>query len=103
MTQLQVMASLAEREGFRGKVQSSTSAPLRDQVQQQFPDLLADSGCIFVQIGDENVHRVRAVMDELGRTTSSVQSLCKRPVTQRQIPYPIFSTKFFVTQRRYHR
>ena len=28
-------------------------------------DLLADSGSIFVQIGDENVHRVRAVMDEI--------------------------------------
>ena len=27
-------------------------------------DLLAQSGSIFVQIGDENVHRVRAVMDE---------------------------------------
>ena len=27
-------------------------------------ELLADSGSIFVQIGDENVHRVRAVMDE---------------------------------------
>src|SRR5204863_7270441 len=28
-------------------------------------DLLDDSGLIFVQIGDENVHRVRALMDEL--------------------------------------
>ena len=28
-------------------------------------ELLADSGSIFVQIGDENVHRVRAVMDEV--------------------------------------
>ena len=28
-------------------------------------DLLTDSGSIFVQIGDENVHRVRAVMDEV--------------------------------------
>ena len=28
-------------------------------------DLLADSGSIFVQIGDENVHRVRDVMDEV--------------------------------------
>ncbi|MBL0947585.1 site-specific DNA-methyltransferase [Brevundimonas sp.] len=28
-------------------------------------DLLADTGSIFVQIGDENVHRVRAVMDEV--------------------------------------
>jgi adenine-specific DNA-methyltransferase len=28
-------------------------------------ELLTDSGSIFVQIGDENVHRVRAVMDEI--------------------------------------
>jgi adenine-specific DNA-methyltransferase len=28
-------------------------------------DLLASSGSIFVQIGDENVHRVRALMDEV--------------------------------------
>src|SRR5262249_53778560 len=28
-------------------------------------DLLTDSGSIFVQIGDENVHRVRAVLDEV--------------------------------------
>ena len=28
-------------------------------------DLLAESGSIFIQIGDENVHRVRAVMDEV--------------------------------------
>ncbi len=28
-------------------------------------DLLTESGSIFVQIGDENVHRVRAVMDEV--------------------------------------
>jgi adenine-specific DNA-methyltransferase len=28
-------------------------------------DLLADSGSIFVQIGDENVHLVRAVLDEV--------------------------------------
>ena len=28
-------------------------------------DLLRESGSIFVQIGDENVHRVRAVMDEV--------------------------------------
>ena len=30
-------------------------------------ELLTDSGSIFVQIGDENVHRVRAVMDEIWR------------------------------------
>ena len=28
-------------------------------------DLLADTGSIFVQIGDENLHRVRALMDEV--------------------------------------
>ena len=28
-------------------------------------DLLTYSGSIFVQIGDENVHRVRALMDEV--------------------------------------
>lgn len=28
-------------------------------------DLLAETGSIFVQIGDENVHRVRALMDEV--------------------------------------
>jgi adenine-specific DNA-methyltransferase len=27
-------------------------------------DLLADSGSLFVQIGDENVHRVRSLLDE---------------------------------------
>jgi len=48
-------------------------------------ELLAESGSIFVQIGDENVHRVRAVMDEVFgentfislipfRTTSSFSS-----------------------------
>jgi len=112
---LQVMASLAEREGLRGKVQciyidppygikfnsnfqwSTTSRDvtdgkvahitrepeqvkafrdtwrdgihsyltyLRDRVTVA-RDLLSDRGSIFVQIGDENVHRVRAVMDEV--------------------------------------
>ena len=112
---LQVMASLAEREGLRGKVQciyvdppygikfnsnfqwSTTSRDVKDgnadhvtREPEQVKafrdtwrdgihsyltylrdrltvarDLLADSGSIFVQIGDENVHRVRALMDEL--------------------------------------
>ena len=112
---LQVMASLAEREGLRGKVQciyidppygirfnsnfqwSTTSRDVRDgnaahitREPEQVKafrdtwrdglhsyltylrdrltvarDLLSDSGSIFVQIGDENVHRVRALMDEV--------------------------------------
>jgi len=112
---LQVMASLAEREGLRGKVQciyldppygikfnsnfqwSTTSRDVKDgkaehitrepEQVKAFRDtwrhgihsyltylrdrltvarnLLTESGSIFVQIGDENVHRVRAVMDEV--------------------------------------
>ena len=112
---LQVMASLAEREGLRGKVQciyldppygikfnsnfqwSTTSRDVKDgkadhitrepEQVKAFRDtwrdgihsyltylrdrltvareLLAESGSIFVQIGDENVHRVRALMDEV--------------------------------------
>ena len=112
---LQVMASLAEREGLRGKVQciyldppygikfnsnfqwSTTSRDVKDgnvghitREPEQVKafrdtwrdgihsyltylrdrltvarDLLTDSGSIFVQIGDENVHRVRALMDEV--------------------------------------
>ena len=112
---LQVMASLGEREGLRGKVQciyidppygirfnsnfqwSTTSRDVRDGNREHITrepeqvkafrdtwregihsyltylrdrltvarDLLADSGSVFVQIGDENVHRVRAVMDEV--------------------------------------
>jgi adenine-specific DNA-methyltransferase len=112
---LSVMASLAEREGLRGKVQciyfdppygikfnsnfqwSTTSTQVKDGAKDQITrepeqvrafrdtwrdgihsyltylrdrltvarDLLHESGSIFVQIGDENVHRVRAVMDEV--------------------------------------
>ena len=112
---LQVMASLAEREGLRGKVQciyidppygirfnsnfqwSTTSRDVKDGKAEHITrepeqvkafrdtwrdgihsylsylrdrltvarDLLAESGSIFVQIGDENVHRVRALMDEV--------------------------------------
>jgi adenine-specific DNA-methyltransferase len=118
---LSVMASLAEREGLRGKVQciyidppygirfnsnfqwSTTSRDVKDGNKDHITrepehvkafrdtwrdgihsyltylrdrltvarDLLADgrdggySGSIFVQIGDENVHRVRALMDEV--------------------------------------
>ena len=35
-------------------------------------DLLTESGSIFVQIGDENVHRVRALMDEVFGETNFV-------------------------------
>jgi adenine-specific DNA-methyltransferase len=113
---LQVMASLAEREGLRGRVQciyfdppygikfnsnfqwsttdkAGTTTDSSEKISREpeqvkafrdtwregihsfltylrdrltvARDLLTDSGSIFVQIGDENVHRIRAVMDEV--------------------------------------
>ena len=41
-------------------------------------DLLTDSGSIFVQIGDENVHRVRALMDEVFGTKNFVSMITFR-------------------------
>ncbi len=38
-------------------------------------DLLHESGSIFVQIGDENVHRVRAVMDEVFGEENAISTL----------------------------
>lgn len=35
-------------------------------------ELLADSGSIFVQIGDENLHRVRAVLDEVFGSVNAI-------------------------------
>ena len=112
---LAVMASLAEREGLRAKVQciffdppygikfnsnfqwSTTSRDVKDGNSEHITrepeqvkafrdtwrdgihsyltylrdrltvarDLLTYTGSVFVQIGDENVHRVRALMDEV--------------------------------------
>ena len=112
---LQVMASLAEREGLRGKVQciffdppygikfnsnfqwSTTSRDVKDGKTDHITrepeqvkafrdtwrdgihsyltylrdrltvarDLLTESGSIFVQIGEENVHRIRVLLDEV--------------------------------------
>jgi adenine-specific DNA-methyltransferase len=112
---LQVMASLAEREGLRGKVQciyfdppygikfnsnfqwSTTTRDVKDGDASHITrepeqvkafrdtwrdgihsyltylrdrltvarDLLSGSGSIFVQIGDENVHRLQASLDEV--------------------------------------
>ena len=122
---LQVMGSLAEREGLREKVQcvyidppygirfnsnfqwSTASRDVKDgkaahitrepEQVQAFRDtwrdgihsylsylrdrltvareLLAESGSVFVQIGDENVHRVRAVMEEVFGAENFVVSI----------------------------
>ena len=44
-------------------------------------DLLADSGSIFVQIGEENVHRIRALMDEVFGDENHVASVIFRKTT----------------------
>jgi adenine-specific DNA-methyltransferase len=125
---LQVMASLAEREGLRGQVQmiyidppygikfnsnfqwSTTSRDVKDGKVEHITrepeqvkafrdtwrdgihsyltylrdrltvarDLLTDSGSIFVQIGDENVHRVRALMDEVFGETHFIADIVFR-------------------------
>ena len=41
-------------------------------------ELLADTGSIFVQIGDENVHRVRLLMDEIFDPTNFVSQITFR-------------------------
>ena len=122
---LQVMASLAEREGLRGKVQciyldppygikfnsnfqwSTTSRDVKDGKAEHISrepeqvkafrdtwrdgvhsyltylrdrltvarDLLAESGSIFVQIGDANVHRVRALLDDVMGSSNYVGTI----------------------------
>lgn len=53
----------AFRDTWRDGIHSYLSY-IRDRLTAA-RDLLADSGSVFVQIGDENVHRVRAVLDEV--------------------------------------
>ena len=128
---LQVMASLAEREELRGKVQciyidppygikfnsnfqwSTTSRDVKDGKPEHITrepeqvkafrdtwrdgihsyltylrdrltvarDLLTESGSIFVQIGEENVHRVRTLMDEVFGETAFVASIAYAKTT----------------------
>ena len=49
-------------------------------------DLLHDSGSIFVQIGDENVHRVRAIMDDVFGSENFVSQISVfKTTTQRNL------------------
>jgi adenine-specific DNA-methyltransferase len=50
-------------------------------------NLLTDSGSIFVQIGDENVHRVRAVMDEVLRAENFVSLISIQTTTGFEATY----------------
>ena len=128
---LEVMTSLAEREGLRGKVQaiyvdppygirfnsnfqwSTNSREVKDgkpdhltrepEQVRAFRDtwrdgihsylgylrdrlmaareLLTENGSCFVQIGDENVHRVRALMDEVFGEENFVSEIVYRTTT----------------------
>ena len=130
---LQVMASLAEREGLRGKVQciyldppygikfnsnfqwSTTSRDVKDGKADHITrepeqvkafrdtwrdgihsyltylrdrltvarDLLTESGSIFVQIGDENRHLIRALLDEVFGQGNFVSEIAFRTTTGR--------------------
>ena len=125
---LQVMASLAEREGLRGKVQciyfdppygikfnsnfqwSTNTRTVKDGKAEHITreaeqvkafrdtwkdgihsylayfrnrmevarDLLTETGSLFVQIGDENVHLVRVILDEIFGTENFVSIISVR-------------------------
>ena len=137
---LQVMASLAEREGLRGQVQciyfdppygikfnsnwqvSTRSRDVKDGKRDQITrepeqvkafrdtwkdgihsyltylrdrltamrDLLTESGSIFVQIGDENVHRVRALMDEVFGEENFVNTIAFKKKSATYITETVF-------------
>jgi adenine-specific DNA-methyltransferase len=141
---LQVMASLAEREQLRGKVQTiyldppygikfgsnwQVSARKRDvkdgkaedtaREAEQIKafrdtwelgigsyltylrdrltvarDLLTDSGSVFVQIGDENVHLVRSVLDEVFGSENFCTQIAyqKAPYATSTLLPPVFDT-----------
>jgi adenine-specific DNA-methyltransferase len=63
----------AFRDTWRDGIHSYL-AYLRDRLTVAH-DLLTDSGSIFVQIGDDNVHRVRAVLDEVFGPENFVSSV----------------------------
>ena len=42
-------------------------------------DLLTESGSVFVQIGDQNLHRVRALMDEVFGGDNCISTIMYRP------------------------
>ena len=55
-------------------------AYLRDRLAMA-RELLADTGSIFVQIGDENVHLIRAIMDEMFGNKNFISQISFRTTT----------------------
>ncbi len=134
---LQVMASLAEREALKGKVQAIYFDPpygikfnsnwqvstqnrdvkdgkredlsrepeqvkafrdtWKDQIHSYLNylrdrltvmrELLSESGSIFVQIGDENVHRVRALLDEVFGPRNCISQIAVMKTAGRSAEY----------------
>ena len=56
-------------------------------------DLLTETGSIFVQIGDENVHRVRAVMDEVFGDDNFVAEISLQKTTGQASDQRLISTR----------
>ena len=84
----------AFRDTWRDGIHSYLSY-LRDRLTVA-RDLLSDSGSIFVQIGDENVHRVRALMDEVfGRTILWGKFLSGKLVLLQVVCWVRLQTTFF--------
>ena len=72
----------AFRDTWRDGIHSYLSY-VRDRLEIS-RDLLSESGSLFVQIGDENVHRVRAVLDEVfGELNAVVTILVKKKGAQK--------------------
>jgi len=53
-------------------------------------DLLAESGSVFIQIGDENVHRMRALMDEVFGDDSYVNTITFKKKSATYIAESVF-------------
>jgi adenine-specific DNA-methyltransferase len=53
-------------------------------------DLLAESGSVFIQIGDENVHRMRALMDEVFGDDSYVNTITFKKKSATYITESVF-------------
>ena len=64
-------------------------------------DLLSDSGSIFVQIGDENVHTIRAILDEVfgQRKLHCQHRLPKKPVARLRVTCLGFLTMCLCMER----
>lgn len=147
---LQVMASLAEREGLRGKVQciyfdppygisfdsnfqwSTTSRDVKDGSAAHITrepeqvkafrdtwqhgihsyltylrdrltvarDLLANTGSLFVQIGEENAHRVRVLLDEAFGEENFVNVIVFKKKSATYSTETVFDTLLWYCRRR---